>query len=61
MMPRIAGVVSPGVPHNITQRGDRRQQTFFCDEAYRDQLAQWATHWGVEVWACQGVPTILKI
>jgi len=31
-MPRIARVVAPEVPHHITQRGDRRQVTFFCDD-----------------------------
>ena len=43
-MPRIARVVAPDIPHHITQRGNRRQQTFFCDDDYRlylDLLAQW--------------------
>ncbi|MFZ5626936.1 MAG: transposase, partial [Bacillota bacterium] len=31
-MARIARVVAPGVPHHVTQRGNRRQQTFFCEE-----------------------------
>ena len=31
-MARLARVVAPGFPHHITQRGNRRQQTFFCDE-----------------------------
>ena len=31
-MPRI---VVPGYPHHVTQRGNRRQQTFFCDDDYR--------------------------
>ena len=53
-MPRQARVVIPGAPHHVTQRGNRRQQTFFSDaddlaylhlagEAFRDA--------GVEVWA----------
>ncbi|MEW6616764.1 MAG: transposase, partial [Thermodesulfobacteriota bacterium] len=33
-MARIARVVIPGIPHNITQRGNRRMQTFFCDDDY---------------------------
>ncbi|MBE9486971.1 MAG: transposase, partial [Chloroflexi bacterium] len=33
-MVRIARVVVPGYPHHITQRGNRRQQTFFCKEDY---------------------------
>ncbi|PIQ46808.1 MAG: transposase, partial [Deltaproteobacteria bacterium CG12_big_fil_rev_8_21_14_0_65_43_10] len=27
-MARIARVVIPGIPHHITQRGNRRMQTF---------------------------------
>jgi len=53
-MARIARVVAPGVPHHITQRGNRRQQTFFCDEdyeAYLDLMAEWCGKLGVEVWA----------
>ena len=34
-MSRIARVVVPGYPHHITQRGNRRQQTFFSDGDYR--------------------------
>ena len=33
-MARLARVVVPGVPHPITQRGNRCQQTFLCDEDY---------------------------
>ena len=53
-MPRIARLVVPGVPHHVTQRGNRRETTFF-EEAdyrlYRDLLAQAATKAGAEVWA----------
>jgi len=31
-MPRV---VVPGFPHHVTQRGNRRQKTFFCDDDYR--------------------------
>ena len=34
-MARIARVVVPGIPHHVTQRGNRKQQTFFCDGDYR--------------------------
>lgn len=34
-MARIARVVIPGIPHHITQRGNRRQRVFFCDDDYR--------------------------
>jgi putative transposase len=30
----MARLVVPGLPHHITQRGNRRQQTFFRDEDY---------------------------
>ncbi len=53
-MPRQARVVIPGAPHHITQRGNRRQQTFFTDADYRAYLVlaaeEFAAH-GVEVWA----------
>jgi len=37
-MTRIARVVAPGVGHHITQRGNRRQRTFFDDEDYATYL-----------------------
>lgn len=33
-MPRTARIVVPGVAHHVTQRGNRRQQTFFCEADY---------------------------
>jgi putative transposase len=53
-MPRLARVVVSDVPHHVTQRGNRRQPTFFCDddyEAYLDLMAEWTRRHGVEVWA----------
>ena len=53
-MARLARVVVPGLPHHITQRGNRRQQTFFCDEDYRSYLelmGQWCGAHQVEIWA----------
>ena len=53
-MPRLARVVVPGLPHHITQRGNRRQQTFSCDEDYRSYLelmGQWCSAHQVEIWA----------
>ena len=53
-MPRLARVVVAGLPHHVTQRGNRRQRTFFEDgdyQAYIDLVAQWCGHWGAEVWA----------
>ena len=53
-MARMARVVAPGFPHHITQRGNRRQQTFFHDEDYRTYIrlmAEWCSRLKVEVWA----------
>jgi putative transposase len=53
-MARIARVVLPGVPHHVTQRGNRRQQTFFSEadyQAYVDLLAQACHAHGTRVWA----------
>ncbi len=30
LMPRIARAVAAGIPHHVTQRGNRRQRTFFA-------------------------------
>ena len=38
-MPRAARLVCPGVPHHVTQRGNRRGQVFFSDADYRTYLA----------------------
>lgn len=37
-MPKFRRLVLPGYPHHVTQRGVRRQQTFFCDDDYRAYL-----------------------
>ena len=53
-MPRIARVIVPGVPHHVTQRSNRREQTFFRDgdyRVYRELMAEWCSEHGVEVWA----------
>ena len=53
-MARIARVICPGIPHHITQRGNRRQATFFCDDdylAYIELLAEWCGKCGVTIWA----------
>jgi len=38
-MPRSAGIVIPGMPHHVTQRGNRKLDVFFCD-ADRQQFLQ---------------------
>jgi putative transposase len=53
-MARIARAVAPGYPHHITQRGNRRQQTFFCDEdyvIYLELMPEWCLKHKVEFWA----------
>jgi putative transposase len=37
-MPRIARVVVPGLPYHVTQRGNRREDVFFCDADWRKYL-----------------------
>jgi len=53
-MARIARIVVPGIPHHITQRGNRRQETFFKEDDYREYIslmsASCRLH-GVEIWA----------
>src|SRR5258708_40072334 len=51
-MARLARVVAPGIPHHVTQRGNRRQQVFFGDDdyaAYRALLAEGCRAAGVAV------------
>ena len=53
-MTRLARVVEPGNPHHVTQRGNRRQTTFFNDEdyaAYLDLLAEQLARASVALWA----------
>ena len=53
-MARIARAVAPGLPHHVTQRGNRRQQALFNDKDYQSYLnlmAEWCARFRVEVWA----------
>lgn len=53
-MARIARIIIPNVPHHVTQRGNRRQPTFFSDDDYREYIvlmAQWCGKYQVEIWA----------
>ena len=53
-MGRISRVVVPGLPHHVTQRGNRRMQTFFCEEDYQAYLSLAMEHCslhGVAIWA----------
>ena len=53
-MARIARVVIPGIPHHITQRGNRRLETFFAESDYREYLylmAEWCNRCKVQIWS----------
>ena len=53
-MARLARIVVPGLPHPLTQRGNRREALFFEDgdhEIYIDLLAEQALKVSVAVWA----------
>jgi len=50
----MARLVVPGYPHHVTQRGNRRQKTFFCPDDYRrymDCLEAAKSVAEVEIWA----------
>jgi hypothetical protein len=53
-MARLARIVIPGLPHHVTQSGNRREAIFFEDgdhEIYLDLLAEQALKAGVAAWA----------
>ncbi len=53
VMARIARVVVPGYPHHVTQRGNRKQETFFEPGDYRAYLrmvSKARIDAGAEVW-----------
>jgi putative transposase len=53
-MARIARVVVPGIPHHVTQRGNRRQKVFFSDDdfkLYLELMAEWCKKSLTAVWA----------
>ncbi len=53
-MPRMARVVVPGVPHHITQRGNRRERIFFVRSDYRwylRLLGDYSAECGLEILA----------
>ena len=52
-MPRLPRIVIPGLPHHITQRGNRRQETFFSNADYRIYLrtmTSWCEKQHVKIW-----------
>jgi putative transposase len=53
-MTRLARMVVSGLPHHVTQRGNRRESIFLEDgdqEIYRDLLGEQVRKADVEVWA----------
>ena len=53
-MARIARLIVPGLPHHVTQRGNRRGQVFFEDSDYAlylDMLAESAARARCAIWA----------
>lgn len=63
-MARLPRLVLPGIPHHVTQRGNRRQRTFFehGDYAlYLDLLADAAERHGVEIWSYCLMPNHVHI
>lgn len=53
-MARMARVVVPGFPHHVTQRGNRKQRTFFNESdyrTYRSYLAKYCAEADTAVWA----------
>jgi putative transposase len=53
-MPLIAGVVIPGIPHYLTQRGNCREDIFFSDgdrQRYLQLLLEYSTKHGLETLA----------
>jgi hypothetical protein len=58
-MTRLARMVVAGLPHHVTQRGNRREAIFFEDgdhDIYRDLLAEQTRKAGIEVWAYRLMP-----
>lgn len=52
-MARLPRIVIPGYPHHVTQRGNRRVQTFFEDgdyELYKSLLSEAARKAEAEIW-----------
>ncbi len=53
-MARLARIIAPGTPHHVTQRGNRRQTTFFSDgdyKLYKSFVAEYCALEDVAVWA----------
>lgn len=63
-MPKYARLVVPDYPHHVTQRGVRRQRTFFDDGDYRAYLGlikKLKSQAGVEIWSYCLMPNHIHI
>jgi putative transposase len=63
-MARLPRIVLPGIPHHITQRGNRRERVFFEDgdyALYLDLLAEAAARAQVVIWAYCLMPNHVHI
>ena len=53
-MTRLARMIIPGVPHHVTQRGNRRERIFLEDgdeQIYLDLMAAQRKRYAVECWS----------
>jgi len=63
-MARLPRIVIPGTPHHVTQRGNRREPTFFEDgdyQLYLDLLADAAKQARAEIWSYCLMPNHVHI
>ena len=63
-MPKFPRLVVPGYPHHVTQRGIRKQQTFFDDsdyQAYIDLVKELKIKAGVAIWAYCLMPNHIHV
>lgn len=63
-MARLPRIVLPGIPHHITQRGNRRERVFFEDgdyALYLDLLAEAAERARVAIWSYCLMPNHVHI
>ena len=63
-MARLPRIVLPGIPHHVTQRGNRRERVFFEDgdyALYLDLLSEAAARSQVAIWAYCLMPNHVHI
>src|SRR6478752_1519311 len=63
-MATLRRIVLPGIPHHVTQRGNRREMTFFEDgdyALYLDLLAEAAERAYTEIWCYCLMPNHVHI